>query len=76
MSARAKEGVAHGVATYDTLRYALKGGDLIDTFGIPDLLSSGVLDARDVSSAEQIRETYAQPLATRTITTTPPSWKR
>jgi len=61
MSARAKEGVAHGVATYDTLRYALKGGDLIDTFGIPDLLSSGVLDARDVSSAEQIRQTYAQP---------------
>lgn len=61
MSARDKEGVAHEAATYDTLRYALKGGDLIDTFGIPDLLSSGVLDARDVSSAEQVRETNAQP---------------
>jgi len=54
VTTRAKEGVNFGAATYEPLRYALEGGDLLEAFGIPSLIRDGVLDARDAPDIHDI----------------------
>lgn len=54
VTTRTKEGVNFGVATYEPLRYALEGGDLLEAFGIPSLIQDGVLDARDAPDIHDV----------------------
>ena len=42
------------VSAYEPLWYELERSDLIEAIGIPELIASGVLDARDVATLDEI----------------------